>query len=181
MATLRYILKFTIESKTGGKINSKLKKVNIVPNTEINESDFDMQDKKQLEAFLKKNNGVTNYYFLPDDLKGNVCNIVGQIDNNANIFSLGITGKYSMKDSYENKGESVNIEFSETGAKPTITIIDDTSVNVGSDLYNLDNGAIIKANVGGGKPKGGRTKRRKYRKKRKSKSSRKSRRKTAKK
>jgi hypothetical protein len=179
MATLRYILKFKIESNSGGKIKSILDKVIIVPSTLTGLDNNTMNKDVFIKILKAKQKGElvdSTYYFITNDnFKEKVC----AFDINT---TSDIDGNYS--ENFTEEGDNIvafPINNMSGVASPTITIIDDTSVNVGSDLYNLDNGAIIKANVGGGKPKGGRTKRRKYRKKRKSKSSRKSRRKTAKK
>ena len=179
MATLKYVLKFKIVNNKGDKINSQLEQVNIVPSTEIDESVFNM-DKKALKTYLKKNSNATNYYFLPQDLKDTICSVVGQIDNNASMDSLRIEGNYLMSDKNYDKGKMVKITHGSNGASPIITIIDETRVQVDNNIFGINTEGAV-AQMSGGKPKGGRTKRRKYRKKRKSKSSRKSRRKTAKK
>lgn len=182
-AKLRYILQFKIENieMENGKMNSILNKVIIVPSTQDIGLDTTMSKERFTKKLKTKNKSdlvnYTYYFIPPDDFKDIVC-ATDIINNTSNI-----EGNYSdgnIDESVENI-VVVPIDYSSGKVSPTITILDDTSVNVGGKIYNLEDDGI-KPQLGG-KPKGGRTKRRKYRKKRKSKSksSRKSRRKTAKK
>ena len=197
--TLRYILKFQIEKVEFKKpTKTLLKSVFFVSsaNKKIFGSENDtyikkaMAKKKFLEGTFEENEEY--YVILHQTHIDNLCeeSKASTIDDNFTLV------KIKSKEDFLYTKEQPKGETTETTEEKSISDVLYTDVTKDNQL-SIESSYVAKTNTeifkvsgekiqteqAGGKPKGGRTKRRKYRKKRKSmsKSSRKSRRKTAKK
>lgn len=203
--TLRYILQFKVQKVADGvvdsqgnekkiPIESKLEGVYLVSSTnknffEKNEESYINKSKQKKDFFEENNLEIDQSYYVILDQTNikKICSIdktdksklakltLKEIKGGDTEFLYNITDPSTL-------AEPDKIQYSGVGDGHPLEIVGDYQAKKGDQRFEVDGEKVI-IPTEGGKPKGGRTKRRKYRKKRKSmsKSSRKSRRKTAKK